>query len=82
MINAIDTKRNTRTKTRIPFFGWSVLMIQDCFGYGFIAQPTAHNNEAMRDGWVLITDGLNRYEAANQRDNLKTDATCLDLSVY
>lgn len=51
---------------------WSVLMIEDSFGFGYVAQPSSENNAAMREGWVLISADLTMIEACQTRDGLRS----------
>lgn len=57
---------------------YSVLMIEDGFGFGYIAQPTNCNHEAMNDGWVLLADSLTLQEACAMRDDLKSGAYTIE----
>lgn len=71
--------RNYKPRTfRSTLYIWSVLMVVDGFGTGYIAQLTAENRDAMDEGWVLITDGLRLDEACKLRDAFKDEAYALD----
>ena len=63
-------------------YSYSVLFILDPFGTGYICQPSAYNNQAMDEGWTLITDGLMAHEAVSLRDDLKDGAVALGELVY
>lgn len=61
---------------------WSVLMKEDSFGFGFVAQPSRENNAAMREGWVLISADLTITEACQTRDDLRSGEVIIeDLAV-
>lgn len=61
---------------------WSVLMKEDGFGFGYVAQPSRENNAAMREGWVLISSDLTLTEACQLRDDLRSGAMVIeDLAV-
>lgn len=57
---------------------WSVLMIEDGFGFGYIAQPSSENNAAMREGWVLISADLTLTEACEMRDGLRSGEVIIE----
>ena len=74
-----NTQRNTKRQSFLnKLYSWSVLMVIDGFGTGYIAQPTAENRTAMDEGWTLITDGLRLDEACKLRDRLKDESYALD----
>lgn len=57
---------------------WSVLMREDGFGFGYVAQRSSENNTAMRDGWVLISSDLTLSEACQLRDDLRSGEVALE----
>lgn len=57
---------------------WSVLMIEDGFGFGYVAQPSSENNAAMREGWVLISADLTMTEACDMRDGLRSGEVIIE----
>jgi hypothetical protein len=57
---------------------WSVLMIEDGFGFGYVAQPSSENNVAMREGWVLISADLTMTEACEMRDGLRSGEVIIE----
>ena len=75
MLTAQHKSQSFFTKT---LYGYSVLMIEDGLGYGYIAQPTTENRAAMHDGWVLIVDGLRIDEACRLRDTFKDEEFALE----
>lgn len=73
------TQYHNRRKSALV---WSVLMKEDCFGFGFVAQRSSENNAAMREGWVLISADLTITEACQMRDGLRSGEVIIeDLAV-
>lgn len=62
------TQHHTRRKAALS---WSVLMREDGFGFGYVAQRSSENTIAMREGWVLISSDLTLREACQLRDDLR-----------
>ena len=53
---------------------YSVLMKRDPYGYGFQAQDSRYDGDAMRERpfrWVVIETGLSAREAYNLRNELR-----------
>ena len=73
MIREKSSQRNTREgqSFRQQLYGYSLLMKEDCLGWGYHVQETIYNSDAMDEGWVLIAAGLREDEAADMRDDLR-----------
>ena len=70
MLSTRNTARKGETFHQ-QMYGYSLLMKEDCLGFGYHAQQTVYNSDAMDEGWVLITDGLRKDEADLMRDDLR-----------
>jgi hypothetical protein len=66
------------TSRRQEATNWSVLMLEDGFGFGYVAQPSSENNTAMREGWVLISADLTLTEACEMRDGLRSGEVIIE----
>ncbi len=76
-------QRNTKRQSFFnkTLYGYSVLMEEDGLGWGYHAQPTAYNSDAMDEGWTLITDGLRKDEADKMREDLRDMEYALETAV-
>lgn len=66
------------TPIRSSATNWSVLMREDGFGFGYVAQRSSENNAAFREGWVLVSPDLTLTEACQLRDDLRSGEVVIE----